>query len=77
MKQTKKLYDTLISEYKKRIDEMKVKLAFKDISKEDRAELEIELSETTEKLNASKSLCKHLIIRNNRKIKCLQRLLER
>lgn len=58
MKQTKKLYDTLISEYKKRIDEMKVKLAFKDISKEDRAELEIELSETTEKLNAYKDFWK-------------------
>jgi len=58
MKQTKKLYDTLISEYNNRVDEMKVKLAFKDISKEDRAELEIELSETTEKLNAYKDFWK-------------------
>jgi hypothetical protein len=58
MKQTKKLYNTLISEYKKRIDEMKVKLAFKDISKEDRVEIEIQLTETTEKLNSYKDFWK-------------------
>jgi hypothetical protein len=58
MKQTKKLYNTLISEYKKRIDEMKVKLAFKDISKEDRVEIEIQLAETTEKLNSYKDFWK-------------------
>jgi len=58
MKQTKKLYNTLISEYKKRIDEMKVKLAFKNISKEDRVEIEIQLAETTEKLNSYKDFWK-------------------
>jgi len=54
MKQSKTLYKTLISEYKKTIDEIKVKLAFKDIEKNDRAELEILLKEKNEKLQALK-----------------------